>query len=56
MSRTSLTRELELLMSTFDYTLADLEQFQLNAAEATFQALEDREELIDMISDGFAKA
>jgi adenosine deaminase len=56
MSRTTLTREIELLMSTFGYGLADIEQFQLNAAEASFQALEDREELIDMISDGFAKA
>jgi adenosine deaminase len=56
MSRTTLTRELELLMSTFGYSLADLEQFQLNAAEASFQALDDREELIDMISEGFAKA
>ena len=56
MSRTTLTRELELLMSTFGYSLSDLEQFQLNAAEASFQALDDREELIDMISEGFAKA
>jgi adenosine deaminase len=56
MSRTTLTRELEVLMSTFGYSLADLEQFQLNAAEASFQALDDREELIDMISEGFAKA
>ena len=56
MSKTTLTREIELLMSTFGYGLADIEQFQLNAAEASFQALEDREELIDMISDGFAKA
>ena len=56
MSRTTLTRELELLMSTFGYSLADLEQFQLNAAEASFQALDEREELIDMISEGFAKA
>ena len=56
MSRTTLTREIELLMSTFGYGLADIEQFQLNAAEASFQALEDREELTDMISDGFAKA
>lgn len=55
MSRTTLTRELELLMAAFDYSLADLEQFQMNAAEASFQALEDREELMDMISDGFAK-
>jgi adenosine deaminase len=43
-------------MSTFGYTLADLEQFQLNAAEASFQGLDEREELIDMISEGFAKA
>jgi adenosine deaminase len=56
MSRTTLTRELELLMSTFGYSLADLEQFQLNAAEASFQALDDREELIDMISEGFSRA
>lgn len=56
MSNTTLTREIELLMSTFGYGLADIEQFQLNAAEASFQALEDREELIEMISDGFAKA
>ena len=56
MSRTTLTREIELLMSTFGYGLADIEQFQLNAAEASFQALEDREELTDMISDGFAQA
>lgn len=56
MSRTTLTRELELLKETFGYTLADLEQFQLNAAEAAFQGLEEREELMEMISDGFAKA
>lgn len=55
MSRTTLTRELELLMAAFSYSLADLEQFQMNAAEASFQALEDREELMDMISEGFAK-
>jgi adenosine deaminase len=56
MSKTTLTRELELLMSTFGYGLADLEQFQLNAAEASFQALDDREELAELISDGFAEA
>ncbi|MFM7013485.1 MAG: adenosine deaminase [Actinomycetota bacterium] len=55
MSRTTLTRELELLMTTFNYSLADIEQFQMNAAEASFQALDEREELMDMISDGFAK-
>lgn len=56
MSRTTLTRELELLSETFGYGLADLEQFQLNAAEVAFQALEEREELMEMISDGFANA
>jgi adenosine deaminase len=56
MSGTTLTRELELLVDAFGYGLADLETFQLNAAEAAFQALEDREELIEMITDGFAEA
>jgi adenosine deaminase len=56
MSGTTLTRELELLVQTFDYGLADLETFQLNAAEGAFQDLEQREELMDMISDGFAEA
>jgi adenosine deaminase len=54
MSGTTLTKELELLVDVFDYTLADLETFQLNAAEAAFQDLEQREELMDMISEGFA--
>jgi len=54
MSGTTLTKELELLVDVFGYTLADLETFQLNAAEATFQDLEQREELMDMISEGFA--
>ena len=56
MSGTSLTRELEILVETFGYTLADLEQFQLNAAEAAFQGLPEREELMDMIELGFQEA
>lgn len=56
MSGTTLTRELEILCKTFGYGLADLEQFQLNAAEATFQAYDEREELIEIISEGFARA
>lgn len=56
MSGTTITRELELLVDAFGYGLADIEQMQLNAAEASFQDLEQREELIDMISDGFADA
>lgn len=56
MSDTTLTRELQRLVDAFGYSLGDLEQFQMNAVEAAFQALEDREELMDMISDGFAEA
>ena len=53
-SRTSLTRELALLAETFEYSLDDLEAFQLNAAAAAFLSLEDREEHIEIIADGFA--
>jgi len=54
MSQTSLTRELELLVETFGYTAADLEVLQLNAAQAAFQSLDEREELVDLIELGFA--
>ncbi len=53
MSRTSLTRELALLAETFEYDLDDLESFQLNAAGGAFLPVEEREELIDLISEGF---
>ena len=56
MSGTSLTKELEILVDTFGYTLADLEQFQLNAAASAFQGVPEREELMDMIEIGFARA
>jgi adenosine deaminase len=56
MSGTSLTREIELLVDAFGYGLADLEIMQINAAEGAFQAIDDREELIEMISEGFAEA
>jgi adenosine deaminase len=56
MSSTTLSRELFLLADAFDYELADLEVFQLNAAAASFLPLEDREELADRIIDGFASA
>lgn len=55
MSRTSLTRELALLAETFDYDLDDLEAFQLNAAAAAFLSVEEREELIEVIAEGFAR-
>ncbi len=56
MSGTNLTKELEILVDTFGYSLADLEQFQLNAASAAFQGLPEREEIMDMIELGFANA
>ncbi|MFT4050845.1 MAG: adenosine deaminase [Microbacterium sp.] len=55
MSGTSLTRELALLAETFDYRLEDLEAFQLNAAAAAFLSIEEREELIELIGDGFSR-
>jgi adenosine deaminase len=53
MSNTSLTKELALLSDAFGYDIDDLEVFQLNAAQAAFLPLEDREELTDAISAGF---
>jgi adenosine deaminase len=53
MSRTSLTRELALLVETFGYDLDDLEAFQLNAAAGAFLPVEEREELIELIAEGF---
>ncbi|UFS57781.1 adenosine deaminase [Subtercola endophyticus] len=56
MSNTSISRELALLADAFDYELSDLEVFQQNAAAATFLPLEDREELAEIISEGFEDA
>lgn len=56
MSNTSLSKELALLSDTFGYDLDDLETFQRNAAEAAFLPLEDREELLEIISAGFDEA
>ncbi|HWS50337.1 MAG TPA: adenosine deaminase [Microbacterium sp.] len=53
MSGTSLTRELALLVEAFEYDLDDLETFQFNAAAATFLPVEEREELVEMIAEGF---
>ncbi|WP_110588452.1 adenosine deaminase [Microbacterium suaedae] len=53
MSRTTLTREIARLVEAFDYDIDDVLQFQLNAAAATFLPVEQREELIDLITDGF---
>lgn len=55
MSATTLTRELGLLAQAFDYDLDDLEAFQLNAAAGAFLPVEEREELIEIISEGFQR-
>ncbi len=56
MSATSLTRELALLSETFGYGLEDLEAFQFNAAAGAFLPVEEREELVELIAAGFARA
>ncbi len=53
MSGTSLSKELALLTEAFGYDLDDLLTFELNAAEAAFLPLEDREELAETITAGF---
>jgi adenosine deaminase len=49
MSSTTLTKELSLLCHAFGYDLADLMNFQLNAAQAAFMSLEDKEVLLDRL-------
>ena len=56
MSATTLSRELSLLTDAFGYDLTDLEIFQINAAAAAFLPIEEREELSEAISVGFAGA
>ncbi|WP_193127564.1 adenosine deaminase [Gulosibacter sediminis] len=53
MSATSASEELQLVADAFDLRLGDLEQLQLNAAEAAFAPLEDREDLADRITEGY---
>jgi adenosine deaminase len=53
MSATSLTNEIGILADTFGYDADDVLAFQLNAAEAAFLPLEDRQDLIDRIVAGF---
>jgi adenosine deaminase len=53
MSDTTLSKELALLTDAFDYDIDDLRIFQLNAVDASFLPLEDREELADHIESGF---
>ena len=55
MSRTTLTRELARLVDAFEYDIDDLLEFQLNAAAAAFLPVEQREELIDIVTEGFER-
>lgn len=50
MSDTNLSAEFELLVEAFDYDLDDLLELTLNAAEAAFLPLEEREALVEYIN------
>jgi adenosine deaminase len=56
MSGVSLSDEYELLVEAFDYDLDDLLELTLNAAEAAFLPLEEREALVEYITEGFGAA
>ncbi|MHA7276129.1 adenosine deaminase [Arthrobacter sp. Hz1] len=56
MSGVTLTDEFDLLTETFDYDMGDLLQLTLNAVDAAFLPLEDREALADYITEGFLRA
>ncbi|NKX50315.1 adenosine deaminase [Arthrobacter deserti] len=53
MGGVTLSDEYELLVDTFDYDLDDLLEITLNAAEAAFLPLEEREALVEYITEGF---
>jgi adenosine deaminase len=54
MSGVTLTDEFELLVETFEYDLDDLLELTLNAAEAAFLPLEEKEALVEYINEGYA--
>jgi adenosine deaminase len=54
MSGVTLTDEFELLVETFDYDLDDILELTLNAAEAAFLPLEEKEALVEYINDANA--
>jgi adenosine deaminase len=54
MSGVTLTDEFELLVEPFDYDLDDLLELTLNAAEAAFLPLDEREALVEYINDAYA--
>ncbi|RJU01746.1 adenosine deaminase [Arthrobacter frigidicola] len=56
MSGVSLTGEFELLADTFGYDLSDLLELTLNAVDAAFLSLEDREALTEFVVSEFETA
>ncbi|CEA07430.1 Aminodeoxyfutalosine deaminase [Arthrobacter saudimassiliensis] len=56
MSGVSLTDEFELLVETFDYDLDDILELTMNAVNAAFLPLEEREVLAAYITEGFTAA
>ncbi|WP_413542985.1 adenosine deaminase [Citricoccus nitrophenolicus] len=56
MSGVSLTDELYLLAEVFNYSLEELLDFQLNAAEAAFLPLEEREALAELLVESWGDA
>ncbi|MFF5500899.1 adenosine deaminase [Streptomyces roseolus] len=56
MSGTSMSREFELLVETFDYTLDDIQWFTVNAMKSAFIPFDERLAMInDVIKPGFAE-
>ncbi|WP_394941605.1 adenosine deaminase [Psychromicrobium sp. YIM B11713] len=55
MSAVTLSDEFELLVQTFDYDLDDLLSLTLNAAEAAFLPLEQREALVEQITEAYSE-
>ncbi|AJT40390.1 adenosine deaminase [Psychromicrobium lacuslunae] len=55
MSSVTLSDEFELLIDTFDYDLDDLLELTLNAAEAAFLPLEQREALVEQITEAYSE-
>lgn len=53
MSGTTLSRELAVLTEVFDYSVDDILEFQLNAAESAFLPADDRAQLVAAITRGF---
>ena len=56
MSGVTLTGEFELLADTFDYDLDDILELTLNAVDAAFLPLEERDALAAYVTEGFNRA